>query len=78
MLIFASFDDLVEALETRAQESRNNIGKQRTKVEDNEMKGQVMAFNEAIYMVKALKKGLETGYKGPNNHEATDKVESVA
>ena len=71
--VFYTVDELVEALETRAQESRDSIGNQRTKVEDNEMKGQVMAFNEAIYMVKALAKGL----KEAENGSATS-VERVA
>jgi len=71
--VFYTVDELVEALENRAQESRDSIGNQRTKVEDNEMKGQVMAFNEAIYMVKALAKGL----KEAENGSATS-VERVA
>ena len=62
--IYYTVDELVEALEERAQESRDGIGTNRTKVEDNEMKGQVMAFNEAIYMVKALAKGLKEGKNG--------------
>jgi len=78
MLIFANFDDLITALEDRAQKSRDGQGKTRTKIESNELKGEVAAFNEAIYMVKALKKGLDTGYQGPNNHATSESVESVA
>lgn len=78
MLIFASFEDLIASLEERAQKSRDGQGKTRTKIESNELKGEVAAFNEAIYMVKALKKGLDTGYKGPGNHGSPDAVESVA
>ena len=45
-------EDLVELFETKAQEARSQMGKTRTKVETNELKGQVFAFNEAIYYVK--------------------------
>ena len=62
--IFYTVDELVEALEERAEQSRDKIGTQRTKVEDNEMKGAVAAFNEAIYMVKALAKGLKEAENG--------------
>lgn len=77
MLIFANCDDLIAALEDKAQQSRDGQGKTRTKIETNELKGKEMAFNEAIYMVKALKKGLESGYTGPINGTSS-KVESVA
>jgi len=78
MLIFSTPAELIEALEEKAQAARDGQGKTRTKIETNELKGKEMAFNEAIYYVKALAKGLETGYKGPNNHGKATEVESVA
>lgn len=45
-------EDLIELFEGKAQEARSQMGKTRTKVETNELKGQVFAFNEAIYYVK--------------------------
>jgi rubrerythrin len=71
--IFYNTDELIEALEQRAEESNDAIGNTRTKIESNEMKGQVAAFNEAIRMVKGLAKGLK---EGPNGTSAA--VESVA
>lgn len=62
--IFYTTDELIEALEQRAEECNDAIGTNRTKVEDNEMKGQVMAFNEAIRMAKGLAKGLKEGSNG--------------
>jgi hypothetical protein len=45
-------EQLVEHLEHLAQKARESIGKTRTKIESNEFKGQVMAFNEAIFYTK--------------------------
>jgi hypothetical protein len=47
-----NLEGLISQLERRAQQSRAQIGKTRTKLESNELKGEVFAFNEAIYMVK--------------------------
>ena len=71
--LYYSVDELVEALEVRADESNDAIGTTRTKIESNELKGAVAAFNEAIRMVKALKKGLEAG-----ENPTPNQVESVA
>jgi hypothetical protein len=49
-------EDLVGVLEGLAQKAREQIGKTRTKIESNEFKGQVMAFNEAIFYVKEFMK----------------------
>jgi len=62
--IYYTTDELIEALEQRADESNDSIGNTRTKIESNEMKGQVAAFNEAIRMVKGLAKGLKEGANG--------------
>lgn len=72
-VLYYSVDEFIEALEAKAQESRDSIGKTRTKIESNEAKGATAAFNEAIYMAKALGKGLEAG-----ENPTPDQVESVA
>jgi hypothetical protein len=61
---------LISQLEQRAAESRAKIGKTRTKLESNELKGEVYAFNEAIYMIKEL-------VKQENGNGSADQVESV-
>lgn len=59
---------LISQLEQRAAESRAKIGKTRTKIESNELKGEVYAFNEVIYMVKELVKQ-ESGNGSPDQVE---------
>jgi len=63
-------DTLISQLEQRAAESRAKIGKTRTKIESNELKGEVYAFNEVIYMVKEL-------VKQESGNGSTDTVEPV-
>src|SRR6476659_2863543 len=66
-------EDLVQEFERLAQNARENIGKTRTKLESNELKGQVMAFNEAIFYTKEFIKTL----KEMQNAKPAGKVESV-
>jgi len=66
-----NFDILINQLEKRAAESRAQIGKTRTKLESHELKGEVYAINEVIYMVKEFAKAQENG------NGSTDSVEPV-
>lgn len=71
-IIIETADELLEKYEELAQKSRDSIGKTRTKLESNEMKGQVAAFNEAIFY---LKEYIKTQKEMKNG--TASKVESV-
>jgi len=49
-------EELITRIEELAQNSRESIGKTRTKLESNELKGQVYAYNEVIFYIKEFMK----------------------
>lgn len=51
-----SVEELIEFIEGLAQKSRDGIGKTRTKLESNELKGQVYAYNEVLFYIKEYQK----------------------
>lgn len=51
--------ELITLIEDLAQKARAEIGKTRTKLESNELKGQVYAYNEVIYYIKEFQKTQE-------------------
>lgn len=71
-------DELIGKIEELAQEARNNIGKTRTKLESNEMKGQVMAYNEVIFYIKEYVKTQKEMTDGTGDEvESLDSVASA-
>jgi len=70
-----SAEELVNELEQRAQKSREKIGTTRTKLESNELKGEVYAFNEAIFYVKEF---IKTQKEDAQDVESANTLESVA
>jgi|KBSMisStandDraft_5_1062788.scaffolds.fasta_scaffold30826_3 hypothetical protein len=54
--IIHNAEELIGLLESKAAEARANQGKTRTKVESNELRGQVYAFNESIFYIKEMVK----------------------
>lgn len=71
--VIGSFEELIDTLEERKEEKRQKIGKTRTKLESHEAKGEMLGIDEAIYLVKALQKGLTP--EGKAMIERIDKAE---
>jgi len=73
-VVIKTTDELVELIEGLAQKARSEIGTTRTKLESNELKGQVYAYNEVIFYVKEFAKT----QKEIASHVASDQMEPVA
>jgi hypothetical protein len=65
-------DELVGLVEDLAQKARSEIGTTRTKLESNELKGQVYAYNEVLFYIKEYDKTQKELASG-----STNTVESV-
>lgn len=76
MITFDGIQDLITLLERKAADARARIGKTRTKLESHELKGEVYAFNEAIFFVKEFARNQEIEDGSSNEMEPVDAVES--
>jgi hypothetical protein len=66
-------EDLIGLIEGLAQKARSEIGTTRTKLESNELKGQVYAYNEVIFYIKEYAKT-----QREKEDESAMEMESVA
>jgi hypothetical protein len=65
---------LIGLVEGLAQKAREGIGKTRTKLESNELRGQVYAYNEVLYFIKEYDK---TQKEMETEDGSSDEMESV-
>jgi hypothetical protein len=65
-------DELIGLIEGFAQKARSEIGTTRTKLESNELKGQVYAYNEVLFYIKEYQKTQKELANG-----SSDEMESV-
>ena len=76
MITFDGVQDLIALLEQKAADARARIGKTRTKLESHELKGEVYAFNEAIFFVKEFARNQEIEDGSPDEMESVDIAKS--
>lgn len=68
-------DELIGLVEGLAQKARSEIGTTRTKLESNELKGQVYAYNEVLFYIKEFDKTQkELGSGSANSVDSVDNV----